>query len=175
MKPARITRGGTYYRVCDPSWTDPADTSYAKRKGGRWNPPGEFGALYLSESIVVAAANARRSLQLEFGDAVTFADLRPERRPDVQAFTVKNHRFVDAVSAKGIAALGLPATYPESCGHRLCQSIARTLYRANEAGIAVRSAAADGEELAIFDSHQALARRSRKGRRSFHEWFPGIA
>ena len=35
--------GGTYYRVCDPTWIDPLDTNYAKRDGGRWNSPNEFG------------------------------------------------------------------------------------------------------------------------------------
>lgn len=175
MKPARIKRGGTYYRVCNPSWTNPADTSYAKRNGGRWNPPGAFGALYLNQTVVVAAANARRSLTLEFGDAATFADLRPERRPDLQAFTVKEERFVDIVTDRGVAAVELPATYPDGVSHRECQALAQELYDRGEAGVAARSAVGDGEELAIFDSHAKLARRKRGGRQRFEAWYPGLA
>ncbi|MGZ5231286.1 MAG: RES family NAD+ phosphorylase [Burkholderiales bacterium] len=174
MKPARVTRGGTYYRVCDPSWTNPADTSYAKRYGGRWNPPGEFGALYLDRTAIVAAVNARRSVQQEFGDAITFVDLRPERRPDLQAFTVTDHRFVDAITGRGIAALGLPTEYPEGCDHQRCQEIARALYQSDNAGIAARLAVTDGEQLAIFDSCSSLARRKRNGRQSFDHWYPGL-
>ena len=176
MKPAHLKRGGTYYRVCDPSWRDPADTSFSRRYGGRWNPPGAFGALYLNLDIAVAAANARRSLASVFGDAVAFADIRPERRPDLQLFTVAATPFVDAITPKGVAALGLPAAYPEGCGHDVCRTIARDLHTAGEPGIAARSAAiADGEELAIFDTHASLAREQRNGRRKFAAWYPGLA
>jgi len=172
---ARVTRGGTYYRVCDPSWKNAADTSYAKRHGGRWNPPGAFGALYLNRTIAVAAANARRSLAREFGDAVAFADIRPERRPALHAFTVVDHRFVDLVSARGLRAARLPVTFPLGCDHRGCQRLARVLYADGEAGVAVRSAVGQGEELAIFDSHASLAQRKRGKRKSFDRWFPGLA
>jgi len=176
VKPAHLERGGTYYRVCDPSWRDPADTSFSRRYGGRWNPPGAFGALYLNADIAVAAANARRSLASVFGDAVAFADIRPERRPDLQLFTVTASPFVDAVTPKGIAALGLPGAYPAGCGHDACRTIARELHAAGESGIAARSGAlAGGEELAIFDTHAALARRQRHGRRKFAAWYPGLA
>jgi len=176
VTPGHLRRGGTYYRVCDPSWRDPADTSFSRRYGGRWNPPGAFGALYLNADIAVAAANARRSLASAFGDAVAFADIRPERRPDLQLFTVATHAFVDAITPGGVAALGLPAVYPDGCEHDVCRTIARDLYAAGEAGIAARSAAlADGEELAIFDTHATLARRRRNGRRKFAAWYPGLA
>ncbi|MHB8148206.1 MAG: RES family NAD+ phosphorylase [Vulcanimicrobiaceae bacterium] len=172
---ARITRGGSYYRVCDPSWANPAITLYAKRFGGRWNPPGEFGALYLSATLTVAAANARRSISTEFGNAVSFSDIRPERRPDLQVFTVTNHAFVDAITDAGIAMLALPAAFPIGCDHAVCQTLGRDLYAADEAGIAARSAVEVGEELAIFDSHTALARRKRNGRLPFAQWYPGLA
>lgn len=175
MKPAHITRGGVYYRVCDPSWRDPADTSFSWRHGGRWNPPGEFGALYLNADIAVAAANARRSLANVFGNAVTLTDIRPERRPDLALFTIASAPFVDALTPNGIDALGLPAAYPLGCDHDDCRTIARVLYAAGEAGIAARSGARpDGEELAVFDSHLTLAKRKRGGRQKFADWYPGL-
>ena len=54
-----VERAGERYRVCDPSWRDPLDTTYAKRFGGRWNVADSLGALYLNATIAVAAANAR--------------------------------------------------------------------------------------------------------------------
>ena len=54
-----VSRGGPYDRVAAPEWIDPADTAYSKQRGGRWNPVGELGALYLNATIQVAAANAR--------------------------------------------------------------------------------------------------------------------
>ena len=156
-----VVRGGVYYRVCDPAWKNPADTTYAKRFGGRWNVRGEFGALYLNATIAVAAANARRALRMQFGDAVTFADIRPERRPDLQTFVVSGTAFIDAVSDDGIAA---------------CQRVARACYAAGEAGIAARSAVQrSGEELAVFDSHIGIVRLAPKGRATFGQWFPGLA
>ena len=176
MTPLRTRRGGAYYRVCDPSWEDPGDTSFSKSAGGRWNAKGEFGALYLNATIEVAAANARRSLRQHFGDVVTFSDIRPERRPDLQVFTVRSHLFVDAISDKGLSALALPDSYPRGATKAACQAVSRILYRAHEAGIAVRSAVAhSGEELAIFDTHvRQLAKMKRNGRISFPSWYPGL-
>ncbi|MHB8139661.1 MAG: RES family NAD+ phosphorylase [Vulcanimicrobiaceae bacterium] len=168
-------REGLYYRVCRPDWENPALTAYSKRNGGRWNPPGEFGALYLNATIAVAVANAHRSISQEFGTFATFADLRTDRLPNLQVFTVRNTLFVDAVSTPGLVALGLPGSYPHGCSHSRCQAIARKLYAANEAGVAARSAVTDGEELTIFDSHTALARRKPNSRIPFAQWYPGLA
>lgn len=159
MRPHRVRRGGTYYRVCDPSWKDPADTTFSKRYGGRWNVAGAFGALYLCATIDVAAANARRSIARAFGDAVTFSDLRREQRPQLQAFLVGETAFVDAVSGDAQTAQ--------------CQAIAQALYAKDEAGVAARSAIAPGEELAVFDTHLAVVQRKR-GRQSFERWYPGL-
>jgi len=171
---AHVTRGGLYYRVCDPTWANPADTSYAKRHGGRWNPPGEFGALYLNRTVDVAAANARRSLYQQFGDAVTFDDLQPSMLPYLLHVAVDEHAFVDACSDRGLEALHLPASYPTGCEHDVCQTIGRAAKDAGEAGVAARSAARpNGEELAIFDSHLHLHHPGT--REPFERWYLGLA
>jgi RES domain-containing protein len=170
-----VARSGAYYRVCKPGWADCADTSYAKANGARWNPRGAFGALYLCATIEVAAANARSQ---HSGRAISLFSLRPERRPSLQRFDVASARFVDVVSAQGVAAAGLPPEFPQSVGWSRCQPIAASAYEAGERGIACRSAAecSDkgwlGEELAVFDS--APQPKPVGKARAFRDWYPDL-
>ena len=72
----RHRAAGPAWRTADPSWDDPLDPTYARRKGGRWNAPGSVSTLYLSESERVARLNAQ--LQISRGLAgmpFTFDDL----------------------------------------------------------------------------------------------------
>jgi RES domain-containing protein len=90
-----FTRDGRYYRVVDPSYVDPFDTSYAKAAGRRWNPRGEFGALYLCATIAVAAANARFQF---VGRAIKLFDLLPAAQPElvtVEVYPVRSHDVDD--------------------------------------------------------------------------------
>jgi hypothetical protein len=171
-----IERGGTYVRVVDPAWADPLDASFSRRSGGRWNPPGTFAALYLCRDVETARANARRLLE---GQPFTFDDILPERLPALVETAVPQARFVDAVSARGLASLDLPASYPldgrgRVVSHTRCQPIGAAAWAAGEPGIACRSAAPDappaGEELALFDRGLRL-RRGR--RRRFERWYRG--
>jgi RES domain-containing protein len=168
----QIVRRGRYYRVCKPDWVDCSDTSFAKAHGGRWNPAGEFGALYLNATLRVAAAQARYQ---HAGRAIALFDLRPERRPMLATFDVPAVRVVDVVNAEPIRALRLPKVYPVGVEWEPCQRIARRAYREDVAGVAARSAAEArvdevvGEELAYFDSQPALEARSR---RAFADWYP---
>lgn len=173
MKFKHLTRGGTYYRVCDPPWVNCADTAYSKRFGGRWNPPGAFGALCLNASIPVAIANARRALRLQFAGAVTFDDLQDSARPHLLRVRVKKRTFADAVTDAGLSAIGLSTKYPDERRRADCQTIGLHAYRANEAGIAARSAVlASDEELAIFEDHLKL--QKIEAREPFEMWYPGV-
>ncbi len=157
---------------------DPSDTSFSKRNGGRWNEgdrPGRagFGALYLCASIAVARSNARRHIAVCFGPTITVDDLADIARPQLQHYDVRDGDVVDAVTPAGVAALGLPPTYPTDVPHPPCQAIAAAVYAANEDGIAVRSAvgsAPSDEELVVFD--RAVAARAVKTKRQlFSDWF----
>lgn len=166
-----VRRGGEYLRVCNGAWRDPSDTTYARAKGGRWNPRGEFGALYLNANVETARANALRHIRDLFGSSVTIYDLLPSARPALQVYAVKDRAFVDAVTSVGIAALHLPKNFPHNLRHKPCQDAARRAYAAREAGVASRSAVFDaGEELAIFDTF--VMRIATKGeRRAFDAWY----
>lgn len=166
----RIIRGGRYYRVCDPSWIDPSDTDFSKSKGGRWNPPGEFGALYLNRSLNAALANAHRHVESLFGETATLYDFLPEALPDLQRYDVTERSFVDIVTPKGIESAKLSAEYPGNVTHDACQRIARGAYAANEAGVAAKSArASKEEELAIFD-REVTALAIKREREPFSVW-----
>jgi hypothetical protein len=176
-----VRRSGLYLRVCDPEWTDCTDTSYSKTVGGRWNERGRFGVLYLCRDLTVAAANARKNFE---GEIHSLYDLKPEFRPVLMEFSLgrsPGRRFIDAVSTAGLAALGLPASYPRTehgamVPRARCRTVGARAYAAGEAGIACRSAAEAaraawiGEELALFD--RASGQAVPGNRRAFADWYP---
>ena len=149
------TRQGWYWRVADPWWRDPADTSYSKAHGGRWNIAGEFGALYFNRDIAVAAANARWRYR---NRAIKLFDLKPSERPILVPFEVALLQVADAISDRGVEATDLPKNYPSSDDHVACQAIGLQAVREGLDGVASRSAAEAtatswvGEELALFDT-----------------------
>jgi hypothetical protein len=168
-----IERGGRYFRLAKPDWLEPLDHSFSKAIGGRWNPPGEFGALYLSRTVEVAAANARRQ---HIGRAIGLFDLRPERRPILVSVDVAVGDALDVVTPKGVRGLKLPAEYPYGVGHDRCQPIGRRALRAGLPGVACRSNAECtptdwiGEELAWFDSAPPPTEIGARAR--FAQWYP---
>lgn len=170
-----VRRGGRYYRLCKPEWIDCGDTSFSKTRGGRWNPPGTFGALYLNATIEVAAANAR---EWHLNRAIKLFDLRPDRRPQLESFRIPEQQLSDAVSGAGVALLKLPKSYPLGVGWDQCQPIGKRAYDAGLPGVGCRSAAEArrdswlGEELALFDSAPRPRRVGR--RRAFSEWYPDL-
>jgi RES domain-containing protein len=152
---SHLRRGGTYYRVCDRSWTDPSDTSFAKTNGGRWNPPDRpgrpgFGALYLNLTLEVARANARRHVLASFGAMID--DLVDDKhRPDLQRYEVVEADF--------------------AVPHPPCQGIAEAAYAQAEHGIVPLSAASPvDEELVIFDRDVA-ALAVKTTRLTFATWY----
>jgi RES domain-containing protein len=170
-----IRRGGEYLRVADPDWLDPLDPRHAQLRGGRWNPPDSFPVVYLCGSVEVARANVYRKLE---GQPYGPEDLDPRAAPVLVATRVREARFADLVTARGLASAGLPATYPLDFRRRpipwsRCQPVGLAAWEGGHPGIACRSAAqtaaARGEELAWF---QRGRRRLRRGRvRRFEDWF----
>jgi RES domain len=175
-----VRRSGTYNRLAEPAWVDPFDTSYSKRDGGRWNPPGSFGALYLNRGLRVARLQVQHKLR---GQPYGVEDLDESEQHDLVNVRVDERRWLDCVTVSGLQAVGLPATYPRHANghpvrHATCQPIGQGAFDDPRPGIACR-AAADGarpseEELAIFD-RDANAAIQMTGRQPFAEWFWGTA
>lgn len=166
-------RGGTYYRIANPQWVDPLATEYAKRNGGRWNPSGTFGALYLNATVEVAAANARWKHR---NRAIKLFDLKASARPILVTLDVPSLQALDAVSDEGLRGNGFTTAYPEGASTAQCQRVARAAFDEGVRGVACRSAAEAvggrwlGEELALFDT--AAAPREIAPRRAFADWYP---
>ena len=99
-----------WWRIADPSWSDPLDPDFARRRGGRWNPPGSFRVLYLNEDIGKARLNLRAFLA---GWPYEPEDLRDDTGPVLIGCILPDRQIVcDAHSTAGVRAAGLPATYP---------------------------------------------------------------
>lgn len=166
-----VNRSGRYFRIAERSWDAPLSPDHSRKRGGRWNPPGSFGVIYLNRTVELARAQVRRKLEPR---GIRPEDLDPAAGPNLVTVDIPRKRYVDAVSTAGLESLGLPATYPRSKSNREvphsdCQPIGRKAWEAGEHGIACRSAAAENfEELALFDRGLALAARSTE---RYAEWY----
>ena len=165
-----VTVGGTYYRVADPRWDDPLDAGHAAVSGQRWNPPG-VACLYLNDDMPTARNNVvDRFAGLPYGPE----DLEPAEAPVLIVVKVPAGRALDAVSDKGLAAVGLPITYPldgtgNLVAHSVCQPIGTAACEAGLDGVASRSAApGSGRELAWFPRSKPVAETQRL---SFTAWW----
>ena len=169
-----VARGGAYVRVADPSWRNPLSGDFARRLGGRWNPPGGFAVVYLNGDERVARANVlARFSGLPYGPE----DLELTAAPVLVSTDVEPDDFADLVSDAGCVAAGLPTTYPTDSGGRMvphedCRPVGRAAWDAGLPGIACRSAApaapAGGEELAWFARGRRLV---VTGVKAFADWF----
>lgn len=166
-----IARGGVYHRVADPAWEHPLDGSHAGRRGGRWNPPGSFGVVYLNRDVATARRNVDRLLA---GQPYGPEDLDPDEAYMLVEAEVPDTRYLDVVTDAGCVACGLPGSYPHDAGgavvdHATCQPLGVAAHAAGLPGVACRSAAPGAapkdEELACFTAVKELRRRS------FGDWY----
>lgn len=172
----QIPNGHRWLRIADPQWTDPLDSSFAAEVGGRWNPPASYPTLYLNEDIVTARVNMRL-----WTDQWPYApeDLRPEHAPVLVTATLpRDQTAADAHTPAGLAALGLPASYPtdgrnERVGHDRCQPIGAAVRSLDFHGIRCRSAQTPlgaGRELAWFP-RTSRSKAAEQLTQAFDEWF----
>jgi hypothetical protein len=173
-----IRRGGSYNRLAEPSWADPLNTSYSRQYGGRWNPPGSFGVLYLNRDLRVARLQVLHKLS---GHPYGVEDLEEAEQHDLVDVEVAEQEWLDCVTAVGLEAVGLPSTYPRHRNGRLvrhatCQPVGQAVLDDGQPGIACRSAATGAsptdEELGVFDQVVA-ASVQMTGRHPFADWFWG--
>jgi hypothetical protein len=162
-----------WLRVCRPDWVDPFDPEFAARTGGRWNPPGSWPTLYLSRNLVTARARVEQLLE---GTAVEPDDLTDDSFQLVATRLPRGQVAADVVTGPGIAATGLPPTYPddgtgERVAHGACWPVADAARQAGLDGVESRSAATRsgaGRELAWWPGDRSP--RRRPGRVDYGRW-----
>lgn len=180
MNPAQHPIGGAYVRIADPDWSDPLDASFAASSGGRWNPAdggrgvpsGGLPTMYLSADVTTARAIVRARLAgLPYGPE----DLDPVSAPVLADVQIPDGAAWDLRSDEGLAAVGLPTTYPvdadgRAIGWSVCQPIGLAAWEADTDGVLCRSAAfGGGEELAWFVRDRLATAPAPP--RSFTEWY----
>lgn len=178
MRTERLRDGHHWLRVADPAWADPLDPSFSAQFGGRWNPPGSFPTLYLNEDVVTARLNLRAFIA---GWPYEPEDLRDDTGPVLVAATLpRDQHALDVHTPDGVAAVGLPATYPRDgagdlVGHDACQPIGEAAREHGLRGVRCRSARSPdgaGRELAWFPA-TARSRARRQRTLPFEAWFWG--
>lgn len=171
-----LAPGARWFRICDRTWLDPVEDSFAQEKGGRWNPPGSWRTLYLCGDMVTARLNLDRFIAAWPYEP---EDLDDRVGPDLAVVTLpRAQSVVDVHSAAGVAAVGLPASYPvDEAGlpvsHSVCHRIGVAAKGLELRGVHYRSARTDygaGRELAWFPA-TARSRARLVERISFTGWF----
>lgn len=174
----RLPDGHEWLRICEASWQDPLDDTFARDRGGRWNPPGSWRTLYLNEDLVTARLNLDHFIA-EW--PYRPEDLDEDNGPHLAVATLpRNQTVADVHTPDGVAAVGLPATYPLDADGGLvpqaaCQRVGEEVHAAGLRGIRCRSARAPdgaGRELAWFPA-TSRSRAHLVTRLPFPEWFWG--
>ena len=165
-----------WLRICEASWDDPLDDTFAQHRGGRWNPLNSWRTLYVNEDEVTARLNLRAFVR---GWPYEPEDLRGDTGPHLAVATLpRDQQVADAHSPAGVAALGLPATYPhapkgELVDHATCQQVGTRIKTAGLGGVRCRSAQTPqgaGRELAWFPATPS-SRATLLERRAFPDWY----
>lgn len=172
-----LKRGGEYWRVADPEWADPLDGRPGMARGGRWNAPGSFAAVYLNSNVSLARLFVAHKLGHQpYGPE----DIDPDSGPVLVSVDIAEEDFVDLVTSAGCANAGLPESYPinasgDVIGHETCWPIGQAAWNLGEQGIACRSAtrgaSESDEDLAWFQRAQPL---QGGGVQPFVDWFFGV-
>ncbi|MCK5379565.1 MAG: RES family NAD+ phosphorylase [Acidobacteria bacterium] len=156
MRTEALPNGHTWLRIADTRWVDPLDPTFAATKGGRWNPPRSHPTLYLNEDRTTARLNLRLFID---GWPYEPEDLRYDTGPVlVHATLPRDQSVADVHSRGGVAAVGLPTTFPlDETGRLVSQAVCRPIgLEAKQFGLrgvrarSARTPDGAGRELAWF-------------------------
>lgn len=173
MITAHLPNGHVWLRLTQPHYVDPFDTTFAQANGGRWNPPQSWPTLYLNQDMATVHAQVRYIFE---GRGIDPDDLDDSAPIELAAASLPDHQDVaDVVSDEGVAALGLPPSYPVAedgsrVDHDVTQPIGTRIFRAGLRGVWCRSAAGTGAEVAWFPASSAVAHPLWKSAVPFSRW-----
>lgn len=129
---------GTWYRMVPRAYRDQAHSDEGSRfRGGRYNPPGKFGGLYLSDSAEACRAELLRH-----------ADVLPDL--SLGTFDVSLSHVLDLTDAAVRQRLGVSHEDLTQDNHSLTREIGEAAFDAGFEGILFPSAAGPHTNLVIF-------------------------
>lgn len=136
---------GIVYRQCAPEHTDIATTlAHNHRHGGRFNPPGEFGAIYVSVERATALRElARQAAFLGF----VIDELLPRTMLRLRLHV---RRVLELTDESVCHAWGLSGSDMSQISHDDCWEIARAARRSGYEAVSFCSATGNGVCLAVF-------------------------
>jgi len=168
-----LPAGHVWLRITRPQYSDPFDTAFAQRGGGRWNPPHSWPTLYLNEDRVTVHAQVRHMFA---GRAIDPDDLDDNAPFHLAAATLPDRqRVADVTTAAGATAAGLPATYPldengKLVAHNVTQPVGAAARGRSLRGVWCLSAALAGRELAWFPARRSAPRPHWDTPKGFGAW-----
>jgi len=130
-----------------PEGGDVGATSFSRFVGGRWNPPGEFGALYTTTDEHDIEREMERAAEKR---GITPRDLLPR---DIVTIAVSLHKVLDLTDPAILRAIKFNGEeLTEDTYERTCD-LARAVFKAGIEGIVVPSAIGRGKNLVIFSEN----------------------
>jgi RES domain-containing protein len=146
VRPCESRFAGAVFRQSSPRYAEISDRTLlaSSRAGGRFNPAGEFGAIYLSLDPDTPLRELRRQAE-KSGGSVT--SLLPRT---LFAAEARLQRVVDLVCTGGAADWELSDADLASDDWSACQDVARRARQMGYEALRFPSATGAGENLAVF-------------------------
>lgn len=146
VKTSQIT--GSYYRLVSfKHKNEILSTTGSLNAGGRYNPPDEFGVLYLGETKEVCKAERIRRQNPHFLDSQII----------ISKIKVSYKNVLDLTDSETLEILGIKKeeilTEEKEGGWELTWEIARCAYQCGIEGILAPSVTGEGNNLVIFEKH----------------------
>lgn len=138
---------GCYYRsVFLEHQNEILSTQSSLKRGGRYNPRGEFGALYAGENEAVCKAEVSRRIGNDFAAPQIISKLK-----------ISLAKVLDLTKPANLKALNVKkedlTTDRTKGGWDLTHNIARLAYRGGYEAIIAPSVTEKGNSLVVFDKH----------------------
>lgn len=134
---------GVAYRHSAPRF-DPLSSEGARLAGGRWNPAGLFGAVYLAFPHEACLAEFRRMALAQGGSANAYLP-RVFYTIEVEGLAIEDLREESRMAELGLDLQAILS--PDRTG---CQALAEAAYFGGREGILAPSATGEGFVLAVF-------------------------
>lgn len=138
--PAPVALEGRFFRHQAARWQE----LNGSRVGGRYSPPGEFGAIYLARPLVAVVGEAYRHLVDPYEIDPATLDPRVLFVVEVALRGVLDLREETARSAAGLSRGDLAGE------HERCQAVGRRAFEADYQGVIAPAATSLGETLCVF-------------------------